>query len=84
MMNDERSSYRWQDHVMAPQRTALNLLATVLIVAVVGTASVVAGHHDPAPVTHTRIATEQASSLAQSVKRPVSLTHSRMWMLNGC
>ncbi len=81
MMNDQRSSYRWQDHVITPRRATLNLLATVLIVAMVGAAGF-AGH-DPAPAVHVRIATEQASSLAQSVKRPASF-HPRAGALKGC
>ena len=87
MLNDQRTSYRWQDHVIAPQRAALNLLATVLIVAVVGAAGFAAGH-DPAPVVahapiQAPIATEQASSLAQIVKRPAS-QHARFERFGGC
>ena len=82
MLNDQRTSYRWQDHVIAPQRTALNLLATVLIVAVVAAAGF-AGGHDPAPAAHARIATEQASSLTQIVKRPAS-HHVRFERFDGC
>lgn len=81
MMNDQRTSYRWQDHVITPRRAALNLLATALILAVVGAAGF-AGH-DPTPVAHAPIATEQASSLAQMVKRPV-LSHLRTWALKHC
>jgi hypothetical protein len=86
MMNDQRTSYRWQDHVVTPRRAALNLLATAVIVALVGAAGF-AGH-DPAPAAHVRIATEQASSLAQSVKRPALLhpspSHPGTGALNGC
>lgn len=87
MLNDQRTSYRWQDHVIAPQRAALNLLATVLIVAVVGAAGFAAGH-DPVPVAaqvpiHAPIATEQASSLPQIVKRPDS-QHTRFERFGGC
>ena len=81
MMNDPETSYRWQDHVITPRRAALNFLATALIVAVVGAAGF-AGH-DPAPVAHAQVATEQASSLAQMVKRPV-LSHFKTWALRGC
>lgn len=73
MMNDQRTSYRWQDHVITPRRATLNLVATVLIIAVVGAAGFTG--HDPAPAAHVRIVTEQASSLAQSVKRPASFHH---------
>ncbi len=91
MLNDQRSSYRWQDHVIAPQRAALNLLATVLIVAVVGAAGIAAGHN-PAPVAahvpihvpiQAPITMEQASSLAQIVKRPPS-QHTRAERFDGC
>jgi hypothetical protein len=81
MMNDQRTSYRWQDHVITPRRATLNLLATVLIVAAVAAAGF-AGH-DPAPAAHVRIATEKASSLAQSVKLPASFHH-RTGTLRGC
>ena len=82
MMNDQRTSYRWQDHVITPRRATLNLLATVLIVTVVGMAGFAAGH-DPTPAAPVRIATEQAPSLAQSVKPPV-LSRLRAWGLKGC
>ena len=81
MLNDQRSSYRWQDHVITPRRATLNLLATVLILAVVGAAGF-AGRA-PAPIAHARITTEQTPSLAQSVKRPVS-PHPRSEPLKGC
>lgn len=81
MMNDQRTSYRWQDHVITPRRATLNLLATVLILAVVGAAGF-AGH-DPTPVAHAPSATEQASSLAQSVKLPASFHH-RTGIFKGC
>ena len=70
MLNDQRPSYRWQDHVITPRRVPLNLLATALIVVVVSSAGF--ARHAPAPVAHARITTEQTPSLAQSVKRPVS------------
>lgn len=70
MLNDQRPSYRWQDHVITPRRATLNLLATALIVVVVGTAGF--ARHAPAPAAHARVTTEQTPSLAQSVKRPVS------------
>ena len=81
MLNDQRSSYRWQDHVITPRRAILNLLATAMIVAAVGAAGF-AGHA-PAPVAHAGITTEQTPSLAQSVKRPVS-PHPRSELLRGC
>lgn len=81
MMNDQRTSYRWQDHVITPRRAALNLLATVLIVAVVGAAGFAAP--DPSPIAHAPIATEKTSSLAQAVKRVVP-AHFRTWVLKRC
>lgn len=71
MLNDQRPSYRWQDHVITPRRATLNLLATALIVVVVSAAGF--ARHAPAPAAHARVTTEQTPSLAQSVKRPVSL-----------
>jgi hypothetical protein len=82
MMNDQRPSYRWQDHVITPRRASLNLLATALIVAVLGVAGLAAGHH-PTAIAHSPIATEQASSLPQIVKRPAS-SHLGMPSLKGC
>jgi len=70
MLNDQRTSYRWQDHVVTPRRATLNLLATALIIATFSAAGF--ARHAPAPVAHARITTEQTPSLAQSVKRPVS------------
>jgi hypothetical protein len=85
MLNDQRSSYRWQDHVITPKRAALNLLATTLIVAVLGIAGLGAGH-DPTPVAvhahlQAPIATEQAASLAEIVKRS---PHLRSQPFRGC
>jgi hypothetical protein len=48
MMNDDLTPYRWQDYVITPQRSAANLVATVLIMIVVGGAAVF-GAPDPAP-----------------------------------
>jgi len=73
MLNDQRTSYRWQDHVIAPQRTALNLLATVLIAAVVGIAGLAT--RDPPAVAHAPVLSERTPSLAQSVKRPAAQHH---------
>ena len=81
MLNDQRTSYRWQDHVITPRRATLNLLATALIIAAVSAAGF-AGHAS-APVAHARMTTEQTPSLAQSAKRPVS-SHPRTAMLKGC
>lgn len=70
MLNDQRTSYRWQDHVITPRRATLNLLATALIIAAVSAAGF--ARHAPVPVAHARITTEQTPSLAQSVKHPGS------------
>lgn len=85
MMNDQRTSYRWQDHVITPRRASLNLLATVAIVALVAAAGLTAGP-TPTPVAQAPIATEQAASLAQLVKRPVPSHFSRLraWALKRC
>ena len=81
MLNDQRTSYRWQDHVITPRRATLNLLATALIIAAVSAVGF-AGHTSP-PVAHARMTTEQTPSLAQSAKRPVS-SHPGTAMLKGC
>ena len=81
MLNDQHSSYRWQDHVITSRRATLNLLATmVLIVAAVGAAGFA---EPPAPVAHAWTTTEQTPSLALSVKRPVS-PHARSEAPGGC
>jgi hypothetical protein len=70
MMNDDLTPYRWQDHVITPQRSAANLVATVLIMIVIGGA-VVFGAPDPTrapsgPVAH---ATEREPCLALIARR---------------
>jgi hypothetical protein len=82
MLNDQHTSYHWQDHVITPRRATLNLLATVPIVAVLGLAGFATGH-DPTPVAHPPITTEQASSPAEIVKRPAPL-RPRSEALKGC
>jgi len=81
MLNDQRTSYRWQDHVITPRRATLNLLATALIVAVLGVAGFAS--HARAPVAHARITTGQPPSLAQIVKRPAP-QHPGSERLHGC
>jgi hypothetical protein len=84
MLNDPRTSYRWQDHVISPKRVPLNLIATVLIVAAVFAVGLHGDHHpDPAPATHIAAATERTPSLAHLVKRHVS-AHLRLELLKGC
>ena len=68
MLNDDPTPYRWQDHVIAPRRATLNLMATALIVAGVGAAALLGGR-GPDTTAHVAIATEQTPPLAQSVKR---------------
>jgi hypothetical protein len=72
MMNDDRSPYRWQDHVVSPQRAATNLMATVLIVLALsaGALFTVACTADPPPPTVAHIATERTPPLSQLAKRP--------------
>lgn len=71
-MNDDLSPYRWQDHVVSPQRAAANLMATALIVLALGGGALftVACMSDPPapPVAH--IATERTPPLSQLAKRP--------------
>jgi hypothetical protein len=84
MMNDQHTSYRWQDYVITPRRAALNLLATAMIVAAVGAAGLHGGHDpDPAPATNIAAATESTPPLAHLVKRPAP-AHSRPAQLRGC
>jgi len=42
-MKDDLNPYRWQDHVITPQLSAANLVASALIAIVVGSAVVFAG-----------------------------------------
>ena len=84
MMNDRDLSYRWQDHVITPKRAALNLLATVLIVAAVSAAGLQAGRDpDPSLATSVAAATERTPSLAHLVRRHAS-PHARTNTLRGC
>ena len=73
MLNDQRTLYRWEDHVIAPRRTAFNLLATVLIAAVVSVAGL--AYRDPPAVAHAPALSERTPSLAESVKRPAAQHH---------
>jgi hypothetical protein len=82
MLNDQRPSYRWQDHVITPRRATLNLAATVLIVAVLAAAGFEAGHAS-APVAHARIMPEQTPSLAGIAKHPTP-QHPGSERLHGC
>jgi hypothetical protein len=84
MLNDDLAPYRWQDHVVTSRRASLNLMATVLIVAMVATAGLFdldASGVDPAP--HVAAATEQTPSLTQSAKRP-GTTAPRPEARGGC
>jgi hypothetical protein len=84
MLNDPKTSYRWQDHVISPKRVPLNLVATVLIVATVFAVGLHGDHHpDPVLATHVAAATERTPSLANLVKRHVS-AHLRLELLKGC
>lgn len=71
-MNDHPIPYRWQDHVITPQRTAANLMATVLIVLVlsaVGLFKAVCAVDPPSPIAHVAIS-ECTPPLSQLAKRP--------------
>lgn len=71
MLTVEPSSYRWQDHVIAPQHGVASLAATALIVLLVGAAvmfSVVGSAPPPAPAAHA--ATERTAPLAELAARP--------------
>ena len=71
MLNVDPSSYRWQDHVIAPQLGAASVAATALIVLLVGAAVMfsIVGSTPPAPAAH--VATERTPSLVQLAKRPI-------------
>jgi hypothetical protein len=78
-MQDDLNPYRWQDHVITPQLSAANLVASALIMIVIGGAAVFAGP-DPtgtalpsagAPVAR---ATEREPCLAL-IARPSMLVH---------
>ena len=82
MLTHDRTPYRWQDHVVTPRRATLNLIATALIVAVAGSAALLGGR-GPDIVTSVAAATDRPSSLAQIVKRTMSL-HLKPDRLHGC
>jgi hypothetical protein len=42
-MNDDLTPYRWQDHVITPQHGRASLIATALVMIVVGSGVVLAG-----------------------------------------
>ncbi len=79
-MNDARISYRWQDHVITPQRAAANLMATALVVLAVGAgvlfAVVGAAVPPPPPTAHVAV-TERTPPLSQLAKRPAKLHTTR-------
>ena len=82
-MKDDLTPYRWQDHVITPQSSAVNLVASALIMIVVGSAVVFAGpdRTDPpsgavagAATTPAARATEREPCLAL-LARPSLLLH---------
>ena len=84
MLNDVSDSYRWQDHVVTPRSASLNLIATALIVAVVGTAGLIGGRiPESVPATHVALATERALPPTQTVKRSV-WPHPKLHPFKGC
>jgi hypothetical protein len=73
MMNDARISYRWQDHVITPQRTAANLMVTALVVLAVGAGVLFAGSGGaapPRPLTAHAVGTERTPPLSELARRP--------------
>jgi hypothetical protein len=60
--------YRWQDHVVTPRRAAVSLMATVLIVLLVGAAAMLAGP-SRAPVAHA-VAAGDTPSPSQLARQP--------------
>ncbi|MBN9087981.1 MAG: hypothetical protein J0J01_13810 [Reyranella sp.] len=84
-MNDGRIPYRWQDHVVTPQRAASNLMATALIVLVLGAAVLfaVVGAADPPPPpppAGVHVATERTPPRLQLAKLPARPHPTRDWM----
>src|ERR1700759_1106922 len=76
MLTAEPLSYRWQDHVIAPQQGTASLAATAVIVLRVGAAvmsSVVDSTPPTAPAAHpaAHVATERTPPLVQLAKRPM-------------
>ena len=63
-----RRSYRWQDHVVTPRRAAASLLATVLVILVVGAAAMLA-YSPRGPAAHA-VAAERMPSLPQQATQP--------------
>ena len=72
-MNDDLTPYRWQDYVITPRRSAANLVATVLIMIVVGGAAVFGASDGPAPAPSGPVAhaTEREPCLALLARRPL-------------
>jgi hypothetical protein len=78
-MNADRDRYRWQDHVITPQRATADLMATALIVLLVGAATMfVCSTTTAAPDAHA--ATERTPPLAQLAKRPVHPHVRETWL----
>ena len=73
VMHGRLFPYDWRDHVVTPQLAATSLMATALIVLVIGAVVMFAIIHptaaQPPPAAH--VSTEQTPPLAQLAKRPV-------------
>jgi hypothetical protein len=63
--------YRWQDHVLTPERSAMNLMVTALIVLAVGAAVMFSVVCSATPTPGAQAATERTPPLVQLAKRPV-------------
>ena len=84
-MNDDRIPYRWQDHVVTPQRAEPSMIATALIVLVLGAAVLFAvvgeaAPPPPPPPAGVHVATERTLPLSQLAKRPARLHRARDWI----
>jgi len=67
-LDPHRRPYRWQDHVVTPRRAAVSLMATVLVILVVGVAATLA-YSPRGPAAHA-VAAVPMSSLPQQAAQP--------------
>jgi hypothetical protein len=76
MLHHDRTPYRWQDHVITPRHTLANLVASALVLAVMGGAAL-AEHHPPPAIA----AQATQSAPTQTAKRPL---HFLPHVMGGC